>query len=60
MNGVRLSPDGKSVAIRSVYDENGDMAYGVMHSANGGHWASWAEVQGWQPLDLPQNGPPTG
>lgn len=46
----RESPDGRSVAVRSVYPEDAFNAWGVMHDQNGGHWAASAEVEHWTVL----------
>lgn len=47
---VRLSPDGKAVAIRSQFPEDGNMAYGVMNAQVGGYWMSAAKVADWTPM----------
>jgi hypothetical protein len=53
MAEVLISPDKKSVAIRSVYAEDGDMAFGVMHNRAGGHWSSRVALEGWTSFYIP-------
>lgn len=49
MREIRVSPDGHAVAVRSDNAE-GDSAWGIMHAAHGGAWASSASVEGWAVL----------
>jgi hypothetical protein len=51
MAEVLISPDRRSVAIRSAYADDGDMAFGVMHDRHGGHWSPRAALEDWTPLD---------
>jgi hypothetical protein len=52
-----VSPDGKQIAIRSVHDEDGRTAYGVMTDDRGGRWARKHEVEGWTELKPVEQGP---
>lgn len=45
-----VSPDGHAIAIRSIYDEDGITAYGIMTDKQGGHWGKKVDVEGWQEL----------
>ncbi len=53
MAEILISPDRRSVAIRSVYAETPSMEFGVFHQQHGGHWAAREELQDWVPLDSP-------
>lgn len=44
----KVSPDGDSVAVRSDFPANHQMAYGVMNAVNGGYWASEEQLEGWR------------
>lgn len=55
---VRVSPDGKAVAVRT--DEPDPMewnAWGVIHCKNGGHWSSSPELEQWITLSVPAPAP---
>lgn len=54
MKEILVSPDREFVAIRSVYAEDGDMEFGVMHQQRGGHWSSRKALEGWTPLEVPE------
>lgn len=60
MREICISPDGNSVAIRTDFPEESQMAWGVMgvgpegqFSLAGGHWAATKELEGWTMLDTP-------
>ncbi len=42
--------DTESHAFGAVAVQAGENRWGVMHPANGGHWATDAEVTGWHEL----------
>jgi len=50
MVDIRVSPDEKSVAIRTIFPEDAFNAYGAMTADNGGHFATKDEVADWTPL----------
>lgn len=54
---VRVSPDRKSVAIRSDNPAESWNAWGVMNAINGGHWSATSELEGWTTLDVPEGEP---
>jgi|694.fasta_scaffold20012_11 hypothetical protein len=54
---VRVSPDGKAVAVRTDADVTEWNAWGVIHSKNGGHWSTAAELEDWITLTVPAPAP---
>ena len=47
MHETRICPDGNQIAIRTDFPLDHPQAWGVMHSQNGGHWATNDEVERW-------------
>lgn len=53
MADTKISPDGKAVAIRTIYPDIEDFAdrqWGVMTVNNGGHYETHAGVADWTDL----------
>lgn len=48
---VKQCTDEKSYLFGAVAVQAGENRWGVMHPANGGHWATDAEVAQWQPFE---------
>jgi hypothetical protein len=50
---IKVSPDGKAVAIRTDADAEEWNAWGVIHCKNGGHWSTAPELENWIAVTLP-------